>query len=336
MTRLTYEISAPFRLSVCAVVMGVCCLVPIAAQAQTPPDILEVKPVATFLRATPDLQGAVLTRLVQGERVQVLERGTGDWWRVRAGDPPHEGYVHRLVVGPPLAVARPTPGLPPRPTLRPRPTTRDDEPVEPSMTSGASRVRKTRGPGFLGYAGAGLFLPAARDTFDAVAITNNPLALRGGVEIVRLYKGLYLGAMVERVAETGERGFITEDGTRFGLGIPLDVELMPIEGTIGWRFEAPASRSQGRLVPFVGAGVGMLRYRENDPFAEADEKVDDRFIAYHAVAGADVVLARWVGVRLEYRYRYAPDSLGEGGLSAVTGDTSLGGSTLGVAVVIGR
>jgi hypothetical protein len=49
-----------------------------------------------------------------------------------------------------------------------------------------------------------------------------------------------------------------------------------------------------------------------------------------------MALVRWLGLRLEYRYRYAPVSLGEGGVSAITGDTSLGGSTFAVAVVVGR
>lgn len=310
------------------VLLVVYCLIPADALAQTPPDALEVKPAATFLRASPDLQGAVLTRLRQGDRVEVLERGDGDWWRVRAGDPPREGYVHRLVLGAPR-------GVPQRSQAPPRlPPASPEAPADAAVAAKPSPVR--RGPGMLGYAGAGLFVPAARDTFDAVDITGNPLALRGGFEVTRLFKGLYLGGLVERVSETGERAFLTDDGTRFGLGIPLDVELTPIEATIGWRFDAAPAARPARVVPFVGGGVGVLRYRETDPFAEPDEEMDEQFVAYHAVAGADVALARWLGLRLEYRFRYAPDSLGEGGVSAITGDTSLGGSTIAVAVVLGR
>lgn len=290
--------------------LAVCALGPVAAAAQAPADTLEVSAEATFLRDAPEAGARVLTRLTQGTRVVVLDRSAGDWWRVRAGDPPREGYVHRLVLAPPRAG--------------------DGEKLRRAPD------RRATGVGLLVFAGAGLFVPTARDAFDAVGITGNPLALSGGVEATRVYRGLFVRGTVERVSETGERVFLTEGGDPFGLGIPLDVELMPIEATVGWRFETPAARPPHRVVPFVGGGVGTLRYRETDSFADADDTVNEQFLSYHLLGGADVALVRWVRVRFEYRFRYAPDSLGEGGVSAITGDTSLGGSTLGAAVVIGR
>ena len=41
-------------------------------------------------------------------------------------------------------------------------------------------------------------------------------------------------------------------------------------------------------------------------------------------------------LRAEFRYRAVPDALGEGGVSAITGDTSLGGAVFFVGVTVGR
>ncbi len=81
---------------------------------------------------------------------------------------------------------------------------------------------------------------------------------------------------------------------------------------------------------------GWLAYRETDTFADGDEELDERFASYHVMAGVDIYFHRIVGARVEYRFRSVPDSLGDGGVSAVTGDTSLGGSVVYVGLVFGR
>ncbi len=312
---------------------------PTTSQRETqgdPPqgDALVVTAEATFLRDTPGTRGRVLGRLEQGAAVDVLDRSAGDWWRVRGGSPPREGYVHRLVLGP---SSRTRPRLPP-PVALPRPDDTAPPVVEPAVDVPADRApRGTTGPGLLLFAGAGVFVPLARESFDAVGITGNPVAFSGGLEVTRIIRGLFARASVDWISETGERVFIGDAGERFGLGIPLDVTMTPIDVTAGWRFEYRDRRGRpGRLVPFVGGGAGILRYRETDPFADEADEVDERFASYHLLGGADVAISRWVGVRFEYRFRAVPDAIGSGGVSAVTGDSSLGGSTVTVGVVLGR
>lgn len=287
---------------------------------------------ATFVRDAPNVRGAVVTHLERGARVEVLERTPGDWWRVRAGDPPREGYVHRLVLAPYQGQAAPRPrrDLPPvapQPAAAPAGAPVGDEATTPSPMK--------RGPGLLVSGGVGLFFPTARDTFDAVGITGNPVTYSGTVEAVRVFRSLFVRGSVDWTAETGERVFLTDTGERFPLGIPLDVELMPIEFSAGWRFEGKSPR-RSPVVPYVGGGAGLLLYRETDRFADADDEVDERFASYHVLAGVDLYFHRLVGARVEYRFRHVPDSLGDGGVSAITGDTSLGGSVLFFGIVLGR
>jgi len=294
---------------------------PAAARESTQ---MHVNTDATFLRGAPSVRGPVLTRLERGARVEVLERLEGDWWRVRAGDPPVEGYVHRLVLSPGEA---PVPGPPlrlPPPTERPaaEAPAPDDAPKKPA-------------PGGIGSAGVGLFMPDARATFDAVGITGNPLVIGGGVEATRLWKQLFFRGAVEWSQETGERVFLDGSGGRYPLGIPLDVRMVPIDFSAGWRFDGrPGTRRM--FVPYVGGGAGLLLYRESDEFAEDDEIVDDTFASYHVLGGVDVYLQRTFAIRAEFRYRAVPGALGDGGVSAVTGDTSLGGAVVFVGVAFGR
>ena len=199
----------------------------------------------------------------------------------------------------------------------------------------ADEEPKKPGPGGIGFAGVGLFAPDARDSFDAVGITGNPLVFGGGVEATRVYRQLFVRGSVDWSGETGERVFLDDTGGRYPLGIPLDIRMVPIDFTAGWRFDGPPG-TRRRVVPYVGGGAGVLLYRESDEFEEEDETVDDTFASYHVLGGVDVYLQPRFAIRAEFRYRAVPDALGDGGVSAVTGDTSLGGAVFFVGVAFGR
>jgi hypothetical protein len=294
--------------------------------ASSEPTYMYVSTDATFLREAPNVRGPALTRLEHGARVEVLERLEGDWWRVRAGDPPVEGYVHRLVLSSGPAISTPT-DQPPSPT----------PPEEPSEETPELQEapKKTPGPGAIGFGGVGLFVPDARESFDAVGITGNPLVVGGGVEVTRLFGQLFVRGAVDWSQETGERTFVDDTGARYPLGIPLDVRMVPIDFTAGWRFEGRPGKRRV-FVPYVGGGAGLLLYHESDEFAEDDEIVDDTFASYHVLGGVDIYLQRTLAIRAEFRYRAVPGALGDGGVSAVTGDTSLGGAVAFVGVAFGR
>ena len=118
----------------------------------------------------------------------------------------------------------------------------------------------------------------------------------------------------------------------FPLGIPLTVEVTPLEITGGWRFKNLWSR----VVPYVGGGWSSYDYKETSEFADASENVDDRFTGWHLLGGVEFKVARWVGVGGEIAFTSVPDALGPGGASEAFDETNLGGTSYRLKISIGR
>ena len=78
----------------------------------------------------------------------------------------------------------------------------------------------------------------------------------------------------------------------FPLGIPLTVDVTPVEITGGWRFKNVWSR----FVPYAGGGWSSYAYKETSQFADATENVDERFNGWHILGGAEFKVTRWLGV----------------------------------------
>jgi hypothetical protein len=184
------------------------------------------------------------------------------------------------------------------------------------------------------YGTAGLFLPTAKDSFDAILDKTSGLDFGAGAQIAwqsgRL-GGLFVGVDVSRFEETGQRVFVHE-GEVFPLGIPLTLTLTPLEVTAGYRV-APTRRRGGRVEAtpvayFAGGGVGTVGYTESDD----DGDVSERFTSYHVMGGADVTVWGPLQIGAEARYRWVPDGLGAGGVSDAFNETDLGGATIRVRI----
>lgn len=115
----------------------------------------------------------------------------------------------------------------------------------------------------------------------------------------------------------------------------MDVTATFLDVTTGWEFGIGRRTVKPRLLPYVGAGVGAAFYKENSPFAESGEDVDERVASYHIAAGVQVRILDWLGVGFDTRYRYVPELLGKDGVSGVLGDDSFGGVQASVAVRVG-
>jgi opacity protein-like surface antigen len=112
--------------------------------------------------------------------------------------------------------------------------------------------------------------------------------------------------------------------------------MTPIEFTGGYRREFRFGRRGSRsIVPFVGAGAGIVQYKETADFAQAGDDVDESFTSYHFLGGVEVPLWKWLGVGAEYHHRWVPDALGEGGVSAEFNESDLGGGTFRFRVIFG-
>jgi opacity protein-like surface antigen len=177
--------------------------------------------------------------------------------------------------------------------------------------------------------------PAARESFEAAALDSRPVEFGGGVQSTNVWRNLFVQINASRWSDTGERVFIDANGDRFPLGIPLDVKATFLDVSAGWEFGVRRPRARPRLLPYLGAGMGAVFYKEESPFAEPGDDVDERVASYHVLAGVEVRLVDWLGLALDGRYRYVPDLLGEGGISAVLGDDQFGGFQASVGVRVG-
>lgn len=170
----------------------------------------------------------------------------------------------------------------------------------------------------------------AGDTFDAVLGSRQGVDVGGGINLTQGPAFIEVG--VRRFAKTGSRVFIGDSGEVVPLGIPAKVTMTPIEAALGWRFRPVL----GRIRPHLGGGYTRLRYQETSDFADEGDNVDAWFNGFHLLGGAEVRLARWVGLTGEVVWTSVRDAIGEAGVSQAFDENDLGGTSLRLKLVIGR
>ena len=185
------------------------------------------------------------------------------------------------------------------------------------------------------FGGASVSFPAAHDSFEAVDLKSTAFEFGGGARVTGLWRRLFLQVAANHWSDGGERTFVASDGTVFPLGILLDVKATFIDGTVGVKDVVRSSSGRISYLHYVGAGAGVVHYRESSPFAEPGDDVDTTEPSYHVLAGVEVPIAGPLAVAVDGRYRYIPNVLGDGGASAVLDEDSLGGFQLSVALRLG-
>ena len=234
---------------------------------------------------------------------------------------------------PPPTLPAPEPDRPAAPVDAPvaaSPIVDDEEEPTPSPRRGL-RVR----PRVFGLAGFQAF--AATESFKAVLDTSSGPVFGGGAGLL-LGRNLFLDVSVSRFAASGSRVFITSGGEVLDLGIDTDVTVTPIDVSIGWRFAGrpkldPRGRPRFRAVPFVGGGFGVQQYEEVSEFAEPGDDLSESKGSYHVLGGVELPFTQRLGVSADALYRFVPDAIGAGGVSAYYDETDLGGVQVRVRVV---
>lgn len=181
------------------------------------------------------------------------------------------------------------------------------------------------------FVAAGTTWFTASQTFKAVLGSGQGQDFGGGLSLTQGPAYIEVGA--RRFAKHGERVFVTEGGQVFPLGIGTEVTMTPLEVTAGWRFRP---RFGARVRPQFGIGYTRLRYQETADFAQDGDNVDESFNGFHIVGGAEVRLARWVGVTGEVGWTSVANAIGTGGASQAFDEDNLGGTSLRLKLVIGR
>jgi opacity protein-like surface antigen len=298
-----------------------------AASGSSQADAKRVRVVLlkTPLRETCSETGKVKGSVAEGDQLEVVTRD-GAWYRVRL---PGSGGVEGCVAA---RAVEPADGSPRGPiTAAP-----SSQRPAPGPRSGGTPQRKSIG--FSGFVDLGSMSFAAKDSFDAILDTSSGPFFGGGGQ-VNLPLNLFARVDVTRFKKDGERAFVTPSGEVFKLGIPATIEMTPIEFTGGYRREfvfGASGKSRGfRIIPFAGAGAGVVQYKETSDFAQPGDDVDDSFTSYHFVGGVEVPLWKFLGVGAEYHHRWVPDALGTGGVSEQFNETDLGGGTFRFRVIFG-
>ena len=178
-----------------------------------------------------------------------------------------------------------------------------------------------------GFVQAGGHWFTAADSFEAVTGSRVGLLYGGGGQVG--LGSFFVQASVERYEETGQRVFVFNDEL-FELGIPNTVTVTPIQATAGYR-----QAGAGGLVGYLGAGVGVLLYKEESAFSLPEDNVDEKHASYHILFGVEWPLAPWLWVGGEGQWTYVPDAIGEQGISAAFNEDDLGGVTLRVKLSVG-
>ena len=293
--------------------------------AQTPSETAAQAAGTTVVRTTRERvlvwarnPSRVIATLPEGVELDALSRDA-QWVEVRlpekfGGPGDRRGFVFsghvELASGPPLA------------TLPGRSAAAAPEGARPVSRPPAPRF------GIRGYGEGAYQWFTANDSFKAILDTSGGLFYGGGAQVY--FGPIYVDVGVSRFEKTGERVFVFE-GDVFRLGIPDRITMTPVVVTAGYRFPI-----RERIVPYLGGGVGSLRFEETSDFADPDENVSERFTSYHGIAGMEYRAARWLFLAGEVRYAAVPDALGAPGIAADFDESDLGGLSVAVKVLVGR
>jgi hypothetical protein len=183
-----------------------------------------------------------------------------------------------------------------------------------------------------GYAMVGQFTFAASDSFDAILGTSSGTIFGGGATVGLPLGGLFVDVGAWQFSASGERALVL-DGEVIPLGIPLDITIVPLEISAGWKFRI---RKLPKLIPYAAGGYTSFGYKETSSFSGTGEDVDDRFGGYHLRGGAEFKITRWLGVAGEFAWTTVPDAIGNGGVSAVFNEDDLGGTSFRARITVGR
>ena len=194
----------------------------------------------------------------------------------------------------------------------------------------SSAWAQTNKIGVRGFATFGNVTFTAQDSFDAVLGRTSAPIFGGGGQVL-LPWGIFVEVRAGQIKQDGERVFVGPNDEVFRLGIPVEITIIPVEVSGGWRF-----RKWSRIVPYGGAGYSQYRYKETSGFADEGENVDDRFTGFHVVGGAEYLPLRWLAVGGEVSWASIPDALGQGGVSAAFNEDNLGGTTVRLKISVGR
>jgi hypothetical protein len=192
-------------------------------------------------------------------------------------------------------------------------------PVMVALAVSAAGGARAQAAAFGVEAQGGYFSMSATQSAKAIFNGSTGGGTFGGAVRYVIKHGFFIAAGARTFSKTGERVFVADKlGAVQKLGFPLDMRITPIFGTVGYRF-----RDGRALVPYVGLGGGITKFRETSEVAGDVRSENSSKGAFQAVVGLEYGkgLLRF-GAEGVYS---TANSLGLGGVSKVYGETDAGG-----------
>ena len=172
---------------------------------------------------------------------------------------------------------------------------------------------------------------AAPLSFNAVIGSSSIRHAGLGVEATNLWHGVFARFAFTRSSSAGDRVFVDAFRVAHSLGIPLTIEMTPIEVGAGWRF---GDGRRQRIVPYAGAALLVQSYTETSTNAATSENTSTTDRGSTVFAGAEVAI-RFVRVAIEGQYRNLSNAVGTAGAFQSFSETNLGGGVVRVTFGIG-
>ncbi len=166
-------------------------------------------------------------------------------------------------------------------------------------------------------------LAGAQRSAQAVFDGSRGGAIFGGALRFVHRKGFYVAGGARFWSKDGERVFLaSSSGPVQRLGFPLSLRLVPITGTVGYRFRHGRS-----LVPYAGVGGGVTLFREESDVT-GDVRTGSQSVGtFLGEAGVEYGKGP-LRFAVEGSYSIAGNAVGVAGVSKVYGEDDVGGWTV--------
>jgi opacity protein-like surface antigen len=186
----------------------------------------------------------------------------------------------------------------------------------------AGAAPAARAQGLIADAQVGVTSFSASNSMKAVFDSSSAMTFGGRVGWV-FGRGIYAAVSVRSLSKDGERVFVAEPSAPvFKLGHPLSMSLVPVDITVGYRFQG-----KRLFTPYVGLGGGKVSFEEKSTVGGVTEKESRSKSSWHVLGGVELGRGR-LRLAAEALYEGVPDAIGVGGVSQVYGEKDLGGFTL--------
>jgi opacity protein-like surface antigen len=151
----------------------------------------------------------------------------------------------------------------------------------------------------------------------------------GGSVRVVFKRAIFVAAGARTFSKTGERVYVTDPGGKvFPLGHPLELRIVPVMATAGYRFRASKA-----FVPYLGVGGGLASVKEESTVGGVTETESQSKAAAHVLGGLEYGKGT-LRFAAEVSWSTVPNAIGLGGVSKVYGEDDLGGLSAIAKIVV--